>query len=251
MHSPRTVLTASIIAGALTLLMVPSAPSAMAGQSDPQEFSQIKKGRYLATASDCAGCHTRPGGGKPFAGGLSVETPFGGIVAPNITPDRETGIGAWSDDAFDAALRKGVRPDGSRLYPAMPYNAYTKMSREDVLAIRAYLNTVAPVHNRVVANTLPFPFNIRAAMRAWNWLYFTEGEFKPDPKQSAAWNRGAFLVDGPSHCGACHTPKSFLGGDKTAKSARLEIFRAGLHRTSPTTTSADLAAGLSRISRST
>jgi mono/diheme cytochrome c family protein len=102
----------------------------------------------------------------------------------------------------------------------MPYTAYTKMSRKDVLAIRAYLNTVEPVHNWIVANTLPFPFNIRASMRAWDWLYFTDGEFKPDPKQSAEWNRGAFLVDGPSHCGACHTPKSFLGGDKTGEYLR-------------------------------
>jgi mono/diheme cytochrome c family protein len=189
----------------------------VAGQSDPQDFSQVERGRYLATAADCTGCHTIPGGHQPFAGGRPIETPFGSITTPNITPDRDTGIGAWSDDAFDAALRKGVRPDGSRLYPAMPYPSYTRMSREDVIAIRAYLNTLPPVRNSVVVNTLPFPFNIRAAMRVWDWLYFTEGEFKPDPQQSAEWNRGAFLVQGPSHCGACHTPKTFLGGDKTSK----------------------------------
>jgi mono/diheme cytochrome c family protein len=112
------------------------------------------------------------------------------------------------------ALRKGTRPNGSSLYPAMPYNAYTKMSRGDVLAIRAYLNTVTPVRNAVVADTLPFPFNIRAAMRIWNALYFTEGEYQRDPHQSDEWNRGAFLVQGPGHCGACHTGKTFLGGDK-------------------------------------
>jgi mono/diheme cytochrome c family protein len=186
-----------------------------AGQSDPQDFTQIEKGHYLATAADCTGCHTVPGGHRQFAGGRPIETPFGSITSPNITPDRDTGIGAWSDDEFDAALRKGVRPDGSRLYPAMPYPSYTKMSREDVIAIRAYLNTVTPVRHSIVANTLPFPFNIRAAMHVWDWLYFTGGEFKADPKQSAEWNRGAFLVQGPSHCGACHTPKTFLGGDKT------------------------------------
>jgi mono/diheme cytochrome c family protein len=189
----------------------------VAGQSDPQDFSQVERGRYLVTASDCTGCHTIPGGHQPFAGGRPIETPFGNIVAPNITPDRETGIGAWSDDEFEAALRKGIRPDGSRLYPAMPFNAYTKMSREDVLAIRAYLNTIEPVRHAVVANTLPFPFSIRAAMRVWDALYFTEGTFQADPKQSAEWNRGAFLVDGPGHCGACHTPKSFLGGDKASQ----------------------------------
>jgi mono/diheme cytochrome c family protein len=158
-----------------------------------------------------------PGSDQPFAGGRPIETPFGNIVAPNITPDPETGIGSWSDEQFDAAIRKGLRPDGSHLYPAMPYNAYTKMSHDDVLAIRAYLSTVTPVRNAVIANTLPFPFNIRAAMRVWNALYFTEGDFRPDPKQSAEWNRGAYLVDGPGHCGACHTPKTFLGGDKISQ----------------------------------
>jgi mono/diheme cytochrome c family protein len=141
-------------------------------------------------------------------------------VAPNITPDPETGISSWSDEAFDAAVRGGLRRNGSRLYPAMPYTTYTKMSRDDVLAIRAYLNTVIPVRNAVVANTLPFPFNIRTSMRVWNALYFSQGDYKPDSKQSAEWNRGAYLVDGPGHCGACHTPKTFLGGDKTDRYLR-------------------------------
>ncbi|WP_338697610.1 cytochrome c [Bradyrhizobium sp. 26S5] len=189
--------------------------SSLAGDADPQEFTQIERGRYLAILSDCASCHTVPGSNQPFAGGRPIETPFGSIVAPNITPDLETGIGAWSDEQFDAAIRKGVGRNGSRLYPAMPYNAYTKMSRDDVVAIRAYLNTVKPARNAVVANTLPFPFNIRATMRVWDALYFTEGDYRPDPKRSAEWNRGAYLVDGPGHCGACHTPKTFLGGDKT------------------------------------
>jgi len=191
------------------------ATSAGAGDSDPQEFTQIERGRYLVVLSDCASCHTVPGSNRPFAGGRAIETPFGNILAPNITPDPETGIGSWSDEAFDAAVRKGLRRNGSRLYPAMPYTAYTKMSREDVLAIRAYLNTVTPVRNAVDANALPFPFNIRASMRVWNMLYFNQGDYKPDAKKPAEWNRGAFLVDGPGHCGACHTPKTFLGGDKT------------------------------------
>jgi mono/diheme cytochrome c family protein len=199
---------------ALTALLLGPTRS-FAGDADPQEFTQIERGRYLAILSDCASCHTVPGSSQPLAGGRPIETPFGNLVAPNITPDPETGIGSWSDDQFDAAVRKGVRRDGSRLYPAMPYNAYTKMSRDDVLAIRAYLNTIAPVRNAVTANTLPFPFNIRATMRVWNALYFKEGDFNRDPKQSAEWNRGAYLVDGPGHCGACHTPKTFLGGDRT------------------------------------
>jgi mono/diheme cytochrome c family protein len=188
-----------------------------AGQSDPQAFAQIEKGRYLAVLSDCASCHSVPGSGQPFAGGRAIETPFGNIRAPNITPDRETGIGAWSDDEFDAAIRKGVRPNGAKLYPAMPYNAFTKMSRNDVLAIRAYLNTVPAVRNAVVADTLPFPFSVRAVMDVWDSLYFTEGEYKPDPNKPAEWNRGAYLVTGPAHCPACHTPKTLLGGDKTKR----------------------------------
>lgn len=204
--------TRGIIVLAALLL---STASSFAGGSDPQEFTQIQRGRYLAILSDCSSCHTVPGSGHPFAGGRAIETPFGNIVAPNITPDPETGIGSWSDEAFDAAVRHGIRRNGSRLYPAMPYNAYTKMSRDDVLAIRAYLNTITPVRNAVVADTLPFPFNIRAAMRVWDALYFKEGDYRPDPNQSAEWNRGAFLVSGPAHCGACHTPKTFLGGDKT------------------------------------
>ena len=203
----------SIFAGVGIALFV--AASAAAGDSDPQEFTQIERGRYLAVLSDCGSCHTVPGSNRPFAGGRAIETPFGNIVAPNITPDSETGIGSWSDEQFDAAVRKGLRRNGSRLYPAMPYTAYTKMSRDDVLAIRAYLNTVTPVRNAVVANILPFPFNIRASMRVWNALYFNQGNYKPDAQKSAEWNRGAFLVDGPGHCGACHTPKTFLGGDKT------------------------------------
>jgi mono/diheme cytochrome c family protein len=203
---------AASVIGALASLLILS--QAGAGQADPHDFALVEKGRYLTTAADCMGCHTVPNSEHSFAGGRPIETPFGNITAANITPDRETGIGAWSDKEFDDAVRKGMRPDGSRLYPAMPYTAYAKMSADDVLAIRAYLNTVKPVHNPVESNTLPFPLNIRAAMHVWNALYFSEGAFKPDPQKSPEWNRGAYLVQGPGHCGACHTPKSFLGGDK-------------------------------------
>ena len=196
------------------LAVLSCSTAAWAGASDPQEFTQIERGRYLSILSDCASCHTVPDSGRPFAGGRAIETPFGNIVAPNITPDLETGTGAWSDAQFDDAVRHGVGRNGSHLYPAMPYNAYTKMSRDDVLAIRAYLNTVTPVSNVVVANTLPFPFNIRASLGVWNSLYFKDGEYRANSSQPAQWNRGAFLVDGPGHCGACHTPKTMLGGDK-------------------------------------
>jgi len=157
---PRADAIARSSAAIVAFLTLASAASSRAGESDLQDFTQIERGRYLSVISDCASCHTVPGH-QPFAGGRPIETPFGDILAPNLTPDRETGIGAWSEDEFDAAVRKGIGRGGSRLYPAMPYTAYTKMSRDDVLAIRAYLNTVPSIANSVVANQLPFPFNIR------------------------------------------------------------------------------------------
>jgi mono/diheme cytochrome c family protein len=180
-----------------------------------QDFTQIERGRYLTEVADCAACHTDTGTGGQFSGGRPIETPFGKVLAANITPDRETGIGNWTDAQFDAAVRSGRRPDGALLYPAMPFPYYTRMTQADVLAIRAYLNTLPPVHHLVRSNQLPFPFDIRAGMRVWNLLYFDPGPFKPDRGKSAQWNRGAYLVQGPGHCAACHTPKTTLGGDRT------------------------------------
>jgi mono/diheme cytochrome c family protein len=182
---------------------------------DFQNSDRIQRGRYLAVLGDCAGCHTAPGG-APFAGGLALQTPFGTLVAPNITPDTETGIGNMTDDEFLAVLHEGRGHNGKRLYPAMPYPAYTKMTDEDVMAMRAYFATIAPVKNPVVSNQLPFPLNIRLAMVFWNALDFTSGRYQPNPQKSAAWNRGAYIVEGPAHCGTCHTPKTLLGGDKNS-----------------------------------
>jgi mono/diheme cytochrome c family protein len=183
--------------------------------ADSQSFDRVKRGRDLAVLADCAACHTAPGG-EPYAGGLALETPFGTLVAPNITPDRDTGIGAWTDDEFVAAMHEGRGRDGILLFPAMPYPAYTKMTREDVLLIRAYLATVTPVHNAVDVNQLPFPLNLRMNLLFWNWLNFKPGRFKPDPQKSPEWNRGAYIVQGAGHCGTCHTPKNLLGGDKAS-----------------------------------
>jgi mono/diheme cytochrome c family protein len=185
-----------------------------------QGFDEIERGRYLANSADCGSCHTLPGSSQLFAGGRSIETPFGSLVSPNITPDPDTGIGAWTDEEFDRAVRGGRARDGARLYPAMPFPYYAKMSREDVKAIRAYLSTIAPVHNKVTSDTLPFPFSMRSSMIVWDALYFKPSEFREDASKSKEWNRGAYLVQGPAHCGGCHTPKSFLGGDKTAERLR-------------------------------
>lgn len=185
--------------------------------TDRQDFPTIERGHYLATVADCGACHTLSGSGDLYSGGRAIETPFGSILAPNITPDRETGIGAWTDDEFVDSLLKGIGRGGKHLYPAMPYTYLTHMTREDALAIRAYLATVPPVRHRVVSNQLPFPFDIRASMLAWNALFFKEGTFKPHPDKTAEWNRGAYLAEGPMHCGMCHTPKNILGGDKTSE----------------------------------
>jgi mono/diheme cytochrome c family protein len=192
---------------------VTSAPSHAV---NPQAADLVTRGRYLATAGDCTACHTAQGD-KPFAGGLPIDTPFGTLVSANITPDRVVGIGAWSDEEFVRAMQEGIAPGGKHLYPAMPYTAFTHVTREDLLAIRAYLATLEPVGDAVETNRLPFPFNIRASVSFWNELNFTPGEFQADASQSAEWNRGAYLVTGLGHCGACHTPKSLLGGDKTSQ----------------------------------
>ena len=207
----RSALT---IAAALAAL---GAGAATCRAGDLQDFSAVERGRYLATSADCGSCHTVPGSDQPFAGGRAIETPFGVLAAPNITPERETGIGAWTDDQFDAAVRGGISRNGARLYPAMPFPYYSRMSREDVKDIRAYLSTIKPVANAVRVNRLPFPLNIRASMIVWDKLYFKPGEFHPDTSKSPEWNRGAYLVQGPEHCGACHTPKTFLGGDKPSE----------------------------------
>jgi mono/diheme cytochrome c family protein len=180
---------------------------------DTQSFDRIERGRYLAILSDCAACHTAPGG-APYAGGRALRTPFGILVAPNITSDPETGIGNMTNDEFLAVLHEGRGHNGKRLYPAMPYPAYTKLTDDDVLAMRSYFATVAPVSNKVVSNQLPFPLNIRLAMVFWNGLNFTSGRYQPNPQKSAEWNRGAYIVEGAAHCGTCHTPKTLLGGDK-------------------------------------
>jgi mono/diheme cytochrome c family protein len=171
----------------------------------------VKRGEYLARAADCIGCHTADKN-RPFAGGVALNTPFGTIYTPNLTPDAETGIGLWSDDDFLRAMHEGIGQAGERLFPAFPYTAYTKLAERDVLAIRAYLKTLKPVRYQPPHNGLAFPFNQRWLMPFWNLFNFDEGRFVPDPKQSPEWNRGAYLVEGLAHCGQCHTPRNAAQG---------------------------------------
>ncbi|MFB9948559.1 cytochrome c [Rhizobium puerariae] len=180
----------------------------------PDQADEIIRGHYQAILADCAACHTAPGA-KPLSGGLPLETPFGQLIPPNITPDKATGIGNWSEQDFFRAMKTGIGHDGKRLYPAMPYPAYTKMTDQDIGNLWSYLRTVEPVFNPVESNQLPFPFNIRLSLLGWNMINFEEGGFQPDPSKSPEWNRGAYIVQGPGHCGTCHSPKTVLGADKT------------------------------------
>ena len=172
--------------------------------------SQVLRGEYLARAGDCVSCHTASGG-QALAGGGRLNTPFGYMLTPNITPDAATGIGLWTSNDFYRALHAGVNRAGQDMYPTMPYDFYTRVTREDSDAIYAYLRTLKPVSSLIDVNHLHFPFDERRTMGGWRELYFTEEAFRPRPNKSSAWNRGAYLVEGLGHCSACHSPRNLLG----------------------------------------
>ena len=171
------------------------------------DASLVAKGEYLALAADCKACHTVPGG-VAFAGGRAFTLPFGTLYTPNITPDKATGIGDWSDADFLRALHRGIGRDGRRLYPAFPYGSYALLTDDDVLAIKAYLFSLAPVRNEARPDTFAFPFNQRWTMAFWSALFVPGARFEPVERQSAQWNRGAYLVEAAAHCGECHTPRN-------------------------------------------
>ncbi|MBB3228752.1 mono/diheme cytochrome c family protein [Luteibacter sp. Sphag1AF] len=175
-----------------------------------ENAAQIERGRYLSLAGDCASCHTARGG-QAYAGGRVVPTPFGSIPAPNLTPDMATGIGGWSADDFYRALHEGRGKDGQYLYPAFPYTSYTRVTRPDSDAIFAYLRSLPPVHSERRDNDLRFPYSMRRMMAGWRLFYFTQEEYVADSSQSAAWNRGAYLVNGLGHCNDCHSTRNSLG----------------------------------------
>jgi mono/diheme cytochrome c family protein len=171
------------------------------------QASVVERGAYLARAADCMVCHTTAGG-KEYAGGLGFKLPFGTLYSTNITPDKETGIGNYSDQDFLAAMHRGIRRDGARLYPAMPFTSYTYVSDADALAIKAYLFSLPPVRAAAAENTLMFPFNQRWAMGFWSALFNPDTRFEPDTSKSPEWNRGAYLAEALAHCGECHTPRN-------------------------------------------
>ena len=200
----------------------PIAARAQAATPPPDSAFLVTKGEYLARAGDCIACHTAREG-KTFAGGLAMKTPFGTLYTSNITPDPQTGIGTWTSDQFYRMMHSGRFPDGGLLYPAMPFASYTKVTRADSDAIYAYLRSIPPVKQANRPHDLRFPYSNRSLIIGWRTLFFSEGEYKPDPTKSADWNRGAYLVEGLGHCGMCHTAINALGG-----SSESQAFEGGL-----------------------
>jgi len=194
--------------------------SSIAPISPPQKPVADQKtvwhGAALAAIGNCADCHTAPGG-QPYAGGLPVPTPFGTIYASNITPDPDSGIGKWSEDAFRRAMHQGVDREGRQLYPAFPYDHFTKATDADVHALYAFLMSKPPVKNSIPANDLKFPFNFRPLVTGWKILFLREARLDPDSSKSAEWNRGRYLVEGLGHCGSCHTPRNALGAEQKGR----------------------------------
>ncbi len=173
----------------------------------------VERGEKLAALGACAACHTRPGA-APYTGGYGMRTPFGVIYSTNITPEVETGIGLWGEDAFIRAMREGVDRRGGMLYPAFPFDHYAKVNDADLKALYAYFSTRQPVRAQARTNELSFPFNVRPLLAAWSMLFLESGPYKPDPTRSAKWNEGAYYVEGLGHCGACHSPRNALGAVK-------------------------------------
>src|SRR5476649_1989491 len=201
-----------IIVAAVALTLYPSddagpAPSITAKLPLPE---QVARGAYLAKAGDCMACHTTRGGAA-YAGGRALQTPFGSMLTPNITSDRDTGIGSWSADEFWRALHNGKARDGRLLYPAFPYTNYTRVTRDDADALYAYFQSVPAVAQANRPHELRFPYNQQFMLAAWRALYFKPAVFREDSKQSVDWNRGAYLVQGLGHCSACHSARNTLG----------------------------------------
>jgi nicotinate dehydrogenase subunit B len=207
-------MTAAVVS--IAALALPWRSIAPIARPDASTWSAatIGRGQQLAALGDCAVCHTQTGGAIN-AGGRAIETPFGIIYSTNITPDPGTGIGAWSYPAFERAMREGIHRDGKHLYPAFPYNHFAKTTDADLQALYAYLMAQPAVKSVSPETKLAFPFNLRPLMAGWNALFHSGATFAPDTSQSAAWNRGAYLVEGLGHCGACHSPRNALGAEKT------------------------------------
>lgn len=204
-----------VVIGAAGLMVFANQPEIAAiSRPDPGSFDKalVERGRVLANFGDCTACHTRPDG-QPFAGNFPLKTPFGTIYTTNITPDPETGIGTWSKDAFRRAMKDGIDRKGNHLYPAFPYDRFTKVKDADIDAIYAYLMTQPPVKEATKPHEFPFPLNIRATLSVWKAMFLDKTPFRPDSTKDAEWNDGAYLVEGLGHCGSCHSPRNVMGAE--------------------------------------
>ncbi|MGI8527054.1 MAG: c-type cytochrome [Pseudolabrys sp.] len=205
------VIAAAILgAAAFWFLTAPAVvPASALGPHNPD----LANGRTMFLAGGCSSCHAVPkqDDATKLGGGLGLVSPFGTFYVPNISPDAQDGIGNWNEAQFVTAMTKGTAPDGSHLFPAFPYSSYQRMRTDDVRDLFAYLKTLTPVAGKVRDHDVPFPFNVRRLVGGWKLLFLDGEAFKPDPSQTAAWNRGAYLVNGPAHCAECHSPRNFLG----------------------------------------
>jgi mono/diheme cytochrome c family protein len=189
-------------------------PATVPASALPQRQPNLENGQTMFYAGGCASCHATPGQDDKtkLGGGFALRSPFGTFYAPNISPDRNDGIGKWSEPDFVSAMVKGTAPDGSHLYPAFPYASYQRMRYDDIRDLFAYLKTLPAVQGKAKPHELPFPFNIRRTLGVWKFLFLDGKPFQPDASKDVAWNRGAYLVNGPGHCAECHSPRNVLGG---------------------------------------
>jgi mono/diheme cytochrome c family protein len=204
----------ALLVAVVALLATWRPPIAAIDPPAPESFNEadVRRGAQLAAVGNCAGCHTTRNG-LPYAGGVALETPFGTVHGTNITPDPETGIGRWSEAAFRRAMRQGVARHGARLYPVFPYTHYTRVTDAELHALYAFVMTRPPVRATTPPNDLRFPFDLRPLLAAWSLLYLDRTPLRPEPRMSAEWNRGAYLVRSLGHCSSCHTPRDELGGE--------------------------------------
>ncbi|MDH0731833.1 cytochrome c [Pseudomonas sichuanensis] len=217
-----------LVAAGLLAWYVTREPASPFTADTPVNAALVSRGEYVARLSDCVACHSLPGQ-APFAGGLEMATPLGAIHATNITPDREHGIGGYSLADFDRAVRHGVAPGGRRLYPAMPYPSYAKLSDDDVRALYAFfMQGVQPANQANIASSIPWPLNLRWPIALWNGLFAPNTPFAQKPGQDALWNRGAYIVQGPGHCGSCHTPRGLAFNEKALDEAGVPFLAGAL-----------------------
>jgi mono/diheme cytochrome c family protein len=212
----RKLMALVVVAGliGLSLFWVLTFPASVPASALGAHRPDLENGKAMFYAGGCASCHATPGqeDRTRLGGGLALKSPFGTFFAPNISPDTKDGIGGWSEADFVTAMLKGTSPDGRHYYPAFPYTSYRLMSTADLRDLFAHIKTLPQVAGAAPAHDVPFPFNVRRLLGGWKWLFLGAESFQPDPNQSAEWNRGAYLVNGPGHCAECHSPRNALGG---------------------------------------